>query len=96
MEKFKFLKGYTTVRTTYLDGLMITIYEVGDNKLMVILRYHGLPYLYERRGEFEMLGEFHEYEIYMETIVRMHSLTSDMTHWEIRYKLEELYENFTS
>lgn len=96
MEEFKFLKGYTPVKTTYLDGLRITIYEVGNNKLTVILQYYGLPDLYERRGTFEMLGEFNEYETYMEMVVRMHSLTSDMTHWQVRSKLEEMYENFTS
>lgn len=94
MEGFKLIRGYSKVRTAYVNGLRITIYEIGDNKLTVILQYYGLPDLYERRGTFEMVGDFDEYETYVEMIVRMHSLNTNMSHWEIRNKLEELYNNF--
>jgi hypothetical protein len=95
MEGFRLLKGYTS-KTTYYDGLKITLYDMGNKKLSVTLTYHGLPYLYERKGVIDMIGTISQYVHYMELIVRMHELSPEMSHWEIRNYLEDLYINFIS
>ena len=95
MEGFRLLKGYTS-KTTYYDGLKITLYEIGNNKMTLIISYHGLPYLYERKGVIDMIGTLSQYVHYMELIVRMHELSPEMGHWEIRNYMDELFDNFTT
>ncbi len=95
MDGFKLLKGYE-IKTAHHNGLKITIYEVGNNKMNVILSYYGLPDLYERSGVIHMLGTFSEYINYMDIIVRMHKLNPEMGHWEIRNYMDELFDNFVS
>jgi hypothetical protein len=95
MEGFRLLRGYN-VKTTYNNGLKVTLYEVGNNKMNLTLSYYGLPNLYERKDVIDMVGTFREYEMYADLIVRMHKLNPEMGHWEIRLYMEELFDNFVT
>jgi hypothetical protein len=92
---FKFLRGHE-IKTSYHNGLKVTLHNMGNKKLSVTLTYHGLPNVYERKGLIDMVGNFEEYKYYADIVTRTHKMNSAMSHWEIRNYLEDLYINFIS